>query len=141
MSDTTTAPATASFPKAVEASTLSLACVLIGGIWLGSHASPKSDHSLMLPTVLLIASVVLFLAAMAMITRVKDFAWKTWVTLGKWALLAYVLEGGMILFAFVHNHVRGNTLAVVIGSLAMFMINVPFLIATTVARYDTPGQG
>lgn len=127
------------FPKAVEAVTLSLACVVIGGIWLGSHAAAPTV-SLTLPTVLLIASAVLFLVGVVMIARVDGFAWSSWLTVGKWALLAYMLEGGMILFAFVHNDVRGSTLAVVIGSIAMFMIDVPFLIATTVARYDTPGQ-
>jgi hypothetical protein len=129
-----------SFPKAVEAVTLSLACVVIGGVWLGSHVSKTTRPSLGLPTILLIASGVLFLVGILMISRVPGFAWNSWVTVGKWTLLAYVIESGMILYAFVHNHVRGSTLGVVIGLTAMFAIDVPFLVATTVARYDTPGE-
>jgi hypothetical protein len=124
------------FPKAVEIVSLSLACAMVGGIWLGSHASPKAEHSLTLPTVLLIAGGVLLLVGIAMVARVKGFAWNTWMRVGKWALLAYIVESGMILYAFVHNQVRGSTLAVVIGLIALFAIDVPFLIATTVARYD-----
>ena len=124
------------FPKAVELVSLSLACSMVGGIWLGSHASPKAEHSLTLPTALLIAGGVLMVVGVAMVARVKGFAWNTWMRVAKWALLAYVIESGMILYAFVHNDVRGSTLAVVIGLIALFAIEVPFLIATTVARYD-----
>lgn len=124
------------FPKAVELVSLSLACSMVGGIWLGSHASPKAEHSLTLPTALLIAGAVLLVGGLLMVARVKGFAWNTWVRVAKWALLAYIIESGMILYAFVHNDVRGSTLAVVVGLIALFAIDVPFLIATTVARYD-----
>jgi len=125
------------FPKAVELVSLSLACSMVGGIWLGSHASPKAEHSLTLPTVLLIAGAVLLAVGVLMVTRVKGFAWSTWVRVAKWALLAYVIESSLILYAFIHNQVRGSTLGVVIGLIALFAIDVPFLIATTVARYDS----
>lgn len=125
------------FPKAVELVSLSLACSMVGGIWLGSHASPKAEHSLTLPTVLLIAGAVLLAVGVLMVTRVKGFAWSTWVSVAKWALLAYVIESSLILYAFIHNQVRGSTLGVVIGLIALFAIDVPFLIATTVARYDS----
>ena len=125
------------FPKAVELVSLSLACSMVGGIWLGSHASPKAEHSLTLPTVLLIAGAVLLAVGVLMVTRVKGFAWSTWVRVATWALLAYVIESSLILYAFIHNQVRGSTLGVVIGLIALFAIDVPFLIATTVARYDS----
>lgn len=124
------------FPKAVELVSLSLACSMVGGIWLGSHASPKAEHSLTLPTVLLIAGAVLLAVGVVMVATVKGFNWNSWVRVAKWALLAYVIESSLILYAFVHNQVRGSTLAVVIGLIALFAIDVPFLIATTVARYD-----
>jgi hypothetical protein len=48
----------------------------------------------------------------------------------------------MIEFAFVRNHTRGAPLAVVTGMLVVFALDVPFLIATTVARYeDSPAGG
>jgi uncharacterized membrane protein YoaK (UPF0700 family) len=122
------------FPKAVEAVVLSLACVVVGGVWLGSHAPRRPP--LALPTVLLIVSAVLFIAAVVMITRVSWFSWNTFVRVGRWALLAYVIAAGMIEYAFVRNHTRGTPLLVVTGMLIMFAVDVPFIIATTVARYQ-----
>ena len=122
------------FPKAVETVTVSLAAVVVGGVWLGSHAPRRPP--LALPTVLLIVAVVLLLAGVVMITRVASFSWDTFVRVGRWALVAYIVAAGMIEFAFVRNHTRGAPLAVVTGMLVVFALDVPFLIATTVARYD-----
>ena len=122
------------FPKAVETVTVSLAAVVVGGVWLGSHAPRRPP--LALPAVLLVVAAVLLLAGVVMITRVAGFSWDTFVRVGRWALLAYVVAAGMIEFAFVRNHTRGAPLAVVTGMLVVFALDVPFLIATTVARYD-----
>jgi hypothetical protein len=43
----------------------------------------------------------------------------------------------MIEFAFVYDHTRGPQLAVMTAMLALFMLNVPVLIAFTVARYQS----
>lgn len=123
-----------SFPKAIEAAVLSLACVVVGGVWLGSHAPRRPP--LALPTVLLIVSVVLLIAGATMVARVTWFSWNTFVRVGRWALLAYVISAGMIEYAFVRNHTRGAPLAVVTGMLVVFALDVPFIIATTVARYQ-----
>jgi uncharacterized membrane protein YoaK (UPF0700 family) len=122
------------FPKAVETVTVSLAAVVVGGVWLGSHAPRRPP--LALPTVLLVVAAALLLAGVVMITRVAGFSWDTFVRVGRWALLAYIIAAGMIEFAFVRNHTRGAPLAVVTGMLVVFALDVPFLIATTVARYD-----
>jgi uncharacterized membrane protein YoaK (UPF0700 family) len=122
------------FPKAVELVTVSLAAVVVGGVWLGSHAPRRPP--LALPTVLLVVAVALLLAGITMVTRFAGFSWNTFVRVGRWALLAYIIAAGMIEFAFVRNHTRGAPLAVVTGMLVVFALDVPFLIATTVARYD-----
>ncbi|MGZ4771752.1 MAG: hypothetical protein ACXV3B_03630, partial [Ilumatobacteraceae bacterium] len=122
------------FPRAVEVVTVSLAAVVVGGVWLGSHAPRRPP--LALPTVLLVVAALLLLVGVAMITRFTGFSWTTFVRVGRWALLAYIIAAGMIEFAFVRNHTRGAPLAVVTGMLVVFALDVPFLIATTVARYD-----
>ena len=122
------------FPKAVEAVTVSLAAVVVGGVWLGSHAPRRPP--LALPTLLLIVAATLLMAGVFMVTRVAGFSWDTFVRVGRWALLAYIIAAGMIEFAFVRNHTRGAPLAVVTGMLVVFALDVPFIIATTVARYD-----
>jgi len=90
----------------------------------------------------IIVGAVLLIVGLLMIARVAGFSWDTWVRVGRWALLAYVIAAGMIEFAFVRNHTRGAPLAVVTGMLVVFALDVPFLIATTVARYeDSPAGG
>ncbi|MBI5088412.1 MAG: hypothetical protein HZB15_05995 [Actinobacteria bacterium] len=113
---------------------LSLAAVVVGGIWLGTHATERPP--LALPTVLLVVAAVLLAVGVVMIVRLPDFSWSTFVRVGRWALLAYVISAGMIEFAFVHNDTRGSPLAVATGLLVIFALDVPFLIATTVARYE-----
>ena len=122
------------FPKAVETVTVSLAAVVVGGVWLGSHAPRRPP--LALPTVLLVVAAALLLVGITMVSRVAGFSWNTFVRVGRWALLAYIIAAGMIEFAFVRNHTRGAPLAVVTGMLVVFALDVPFLIATTVARYE-----
>jgi uncharacterized membrane protein YoaK (UPF0700 family) len=122
------------FPKAVESVTVSLAAVVVGGVWLGSHAPRRPP--LALPTVLFVVAALLLVAGVVMIARVNGFSWDTFVRVGRWALLAYIIAAGMIEFAFVRNHTRGAPLAVVTGMLVVFALDVPFIIATTVARYD-----
>ena len=122
------------FPKAVETVTVSLAAVVVGGVWLGSHAPRRPP--LALPTVLLIVAAALLITGVVMVTRVAGFSWDTFVRVGRWALLAYIIAAGMIEFAFVRNHTRGAPLAVVTGMLVVFALDVPFIIATTVARHD-----
>ncbi|MEY2444034.1 MAG: hypothetical protein QOE00_614 [Ilumatobacteraceae bacterium] len=122
------------FPKAIEVAVVSLAAVVVGGVWLGSHAPRRPP--LGLPTVLLVVAAALLLIGVIMITRVAGFSWDTFVRVGRWALLAYVIAAGMIEFAFVRNHTRGAPLVVVTGMLLVFALDVPFIIATTVARYE-----
>jgi uncharacterized membrane protein YoaK (UPF0700 family) len=122
------------FPRAIETVTVSLAAVVVGGVWLGSHAPRRPP--LALPTVLLVVAAALLLVGITMVSRVAGFSWSTFVRVGRWALLAYIIAAGMIEFAFVRNHTRGAPLAVVTGMLVVFALDVPFLIATTVARYQ-----
>jgi hypothetical protein len=55
-----------------------------------------------------------------------------------WALLAYVVIGGMIQYAFLYDHVHGTQLVILTLMLVLFILNVPVLIAFTVARYQQP---
>jgi len=56
----------------------------------------------------------------------------------RWALLAYAISAGMIGFAFIKDHIRGAPLAVVLAMLVVFALDVPLIIAFTVARYSSP---
>jgi len=122
------------FPPAVEAVMVSLAAVVVGGILMASHA-PK-EPPLTAPVILLAVGAVALAAGLLMLARVPGYRWDTFGRVGRWALLAYCVSAGMIEFAFVRNHTRGAPLVVVTLMLVIFALDVPVLIAGTVARYD-----
>ncbi len=132
----TQADAPAAIPPTVELVTLSLALIVIGGIYMAAHF--PIPPPLTIPILLLVASAALFAAGIAMIARRHNFAWPTFSLVGRWALLAYVISAGMIEFAFVRNHATGSPLLVVTLMLVMFAVDVPVIIAVTVARYQEP---
>jgi hypothetical protein len=124
------------FPPFTEIGMLSLALIVIGGIYLSSHI--PQHVPLGLPIALLIGSAALVVINLALLTRVPGFAWDRFFQVGKWALLAYLITAGLIEYAFLRNHLKGGPLVILTLSLLVYAIQVPAMIAFTVARYDTP---
>jgi hypothetical protein len=123
-------------PPVTALGMLSLALVLVGGIYLSAHLP---EHVPLGPAVaLLAASVVVLLVNVAALSRVKSFAWGRLFEVAKWALLAYVIIAGMIEYVFLRNDTSGGPLVVLTLSLVVFAVNVPLLIGFTVARYAQP---
>ena len=118
---------------------LSLALIVIGGIYLSSHI--PQHVPLGLPTALLIASAALVVINLALLSRVPDFAWPRFFQVAKWALLAYLFTAAMIEYAFLRNHSRAGHWSILTLSLLVYAVQVPAMIAFTVARYDTSGGG
>ena len=54
----------------------------------------------------------------------------------RWGLLAYTVVAGMLEYTFLYDHTRGAQLAVMTCMLVLFTVNVPLLMAFTVARYQ-----
>jgi hypothetical protein len=125
------------FPPFTEVGMFSLALIVIGGIYLSAHI--PQHVPLGPPTALLIASALLVVFNLYTLTRVPDFAWGRFFQVGKWALLAYLLTAGLIEYAFLRNHLRGGPLVILTLSLLVYAVQVPAMIAFTVARYETPG--
>ena len=120
-------------PPVTELAMASLSLIVIGGIYLSAHL-PR--HVPLGPAVaLLAASIVVLLANIFALSRVEDFNWPQFFEVAKWSLLAYVAIAGMILYAFLQDHVSGGTLVVLTLSLAVFAVHVPMLVGFTVARY------
>ena len=124
------------YPHFTELGMLSLALIVIGGIYLASHL-PR--HVPLGPAIgLLVASAAVLGFNLFSLTRVRNFAWERFFYVAKWALLAYAITAGMILYAFLQDHVSGGSLVVLTLSLVVYAVQVPTLIAFTVARYATP---
>jgi hypothetical protein len=125
-----------SFPPVAWMATVALGIVVIGGILMASYAPRLAP--LGIATALASVGIGLLLISWIVLSRVKDFAWTTFWKVFKWALLAYVVEAGMIEFAFVRDHTRGSSLLIVSLMLFVFATSVPTTIAFTVARYHDP---
>jgi hypothetical protein len=126
-------------PPVANLALLSLGLVVIGGIVLASTLPRRPPL-----TVLVVISVVsglLLAAALVLLARLQDFAWDRFRLVLRWALLAYVISAGMIAFAFIRDHTRGAPLAVALVLLVYFALDVPVIIAFTVARYSSPPHG
>jgi hypothetical protein len=121
------------FPPVAWLATGALALVVIGGIVMASYAPRRAPFGLAVG--LLGLAVVLLLVVVVIFTRLENFAWSTFALVFKWALLAYVIEAGMIEFSFVRNHTSGSSLVLVSGMLVVFGVSVPTTIAFTVARF------
>jgi len=120
-------------PLALTALTL----VVVGGIYLAAHLPRPAPLG---PAVAaLAAAAAVLLAAAAALARVRDFAWRTFFVVGGWALAAYLVIAGMLEFVFVLDHTRGGLLVVLTLMLAVYAVNVPLLLAFSVARYQ-PGR-
>jgi hypothetical protein len=128
------------YPPVTQIAMASLALIVAGGIYLSAHLP---QHVPLAPAVILLAlSAALMAFNIASLTRVKDFAWRRFFDVAKWALLAYCVTAGLIEFVFVRNHVSGGTLVVLTLSLVVYAVHVPTLIGFTVARYadSVPAQ-
>jgi len=124
-------------PPVTEIGAASMIAIAAGVIYLASYL-PK-HAPLWLAVVFLAIAAGLQLTNAFLLSRIQNFAWPRFVQVGKWALLAYLVIAGMIEYAFVYDHTRGAQLVVMTLMLALFMLNVPVLIAFTVARYERVG--
>ena len=121
-------------PPVTEIGAASMIAIAGGVIYLAAYL-PK-HAPLWFALVLLAVAAGLQVANAVLLSRIPGFAWGLFFQVGRWGLLAYAVIAGMIEYAFVYDHTRGAQLAVMTAMLALFMLNVPVLIAFTVARYQ-----
>ena len=121
-------------PPVAEMTVGSMALVIVGGIYLASHL-PKAAPAGPAVALLAVAGAVL-LAAAVVVSRLRDFAWDVFFRVAGWAGLAYVVIGGMLEYVFVLDHTHGSTLVMVTLMLVVFAVDIPLLLAFSVARYQ-----
>lgn len=123
-------------PPVTQLGMASIALVACGVIWLAAYAPRKAPLG---PAIgLLAAAALVLLANVVVLARLKDFAWWRFFQVARWTLLAYVVIAGMIEYAFVYDHMHGSVLVLMTLLLVTFTLNVPILLAFTVARFQDP---
>jgi hypothetical protein len=123
-------------PPVAEMTVGSMVLVIIGGIYLAAHI-PQSVP-LGPAAGLLVASGALLLATIMALRRLREFAWGTFFLVARWALLAYAVIAGMLEYVFVADHTRGGTLVVLTLMLLIYAVDIPVILAFSVARYQEP---
>jgi len=120
-------------PPVAEIAVAAMALIIIGGITLASRLPRPAPLPLLVA--LLAAAAVLVLADVALLARLRDFAWPVFFQVAKWSLLAYAVMYGVLEFTFVYDHVAGSTLVVLTLMLVVIAVDVPMLFGFSVARY------
>ncbi len=130
------APPERRLPPATELGMASIALVAIGVIYLASYL-PR--HAPLGPAIgFLAAAAAVLLANAVLLSRQREFAWWRFFQVARWTLLAYVVIAGMLEYMFIYDHTRGSLLALLTLLLTTFTLNVPILLAFTVARFQDP---
>lgn len=123
-------------PPVAEVAVVSICMMLIGGVYLAAKLPGRP--SLVLPVALVIAGGLLTLGDMVILSRIRPFAWPTFFLVLKWALFAYLVIAGILEFVFIRDHTPGSTMAVLTAALSVFAVDVPTILAFTVARFADP---
>lgn len=125
-------------PPVTEIGAASMVAIAGGVIYNASYLPKHAPFAG--AVVFLVVAAALVVVNAVVLSRLTDFAWHRFRQVAGWALLAYALIAGMIEYAFVYDHTRGRQLVLLTLMLALFMVNVPILIAFTVARYARPDE-
>jgi len=121
-------------PPISEVAIAVIAVVVTGGIYLAAYLPKRAPLG---PAYgLLAVAAGLLLWNVVSLVRVQNFAWSAFFLVGKWALVAYGIIAGMLEYVFVFDHTRGAILVVLTLMLAIFAVNIPMLLAFSVARYQ-----
>jgi hypothetical protein len=124
----------ADLPPVARLATVTLALAIIGGIYMA--AGYDHSTSLVPPVVLASVAAAVLLVNVVLLARIKEFDWATFFRVFGWALIAYVVIAGILEFVFVYDHTPAKELALFTVMLVMFAVDVPLLLAFSVARYQ-----
>ncbi|MDA8290172.1 MAG: hypothetical protein M0Z33_00585 [Actinomycetota bacterium] len=133
-----TEPRAQRLPPVTELAVATLVLVVTGGIYMAAHIPGRVPLA---PAIgLAAAAAAVLVVNVALLSRVREFAWEAFRRVGAWTLLAYVVIAGMLEYVFVYDHTPGRVLALLSAMLVVFAFNVPLVVAFTVARYQEPAR-
>jgi ABC-type polysaccharide/polyol phosphate export permease len=123
-------------PPVAEIAVGSIVLMLAGGVYLAAHL--PGHPVLALPVALVAAGAAVTAADIGLLSRIRPFAWPVFFLVFRWALLAYLVIAGLLAFVFIHDHTPAAPMAVLAATLAVFAVDVPLILAFTVARFQDP---
>lgn len=121
-------------PPVMLLGTISLILIVISGILTAAYL--PAPVPLGPPIAFTVAAALVLLVNVVLMSRVREFAWGVFWKVGGWALLAYVFIAGMLELIFILDATPGPVLALLSVSLLIYGIDVPLLLAFSVARFQ-----
>lgn len=125
-----------SLPPITQLTVASMILVIIGGIYLAGHLPTIPPLAPAVAT--LAAAAVILLVDVIVLSRIPAFAWHTFFLVARWALLAYAVIAGLLAYVFISDGTRGSVLVVLVLSLLVYAVDVPLILAFSVARHQRP---
>ena len=123
-----------SLPPIIEVGVVSMALCIAGVIYLVSYI-PRTP-SLGPAIGLVIAAAIVVLANVAILTRIPDFNWPLFRQVCWWTLVGYAVIAGMLMFTFIYDKLPTGQLTLLVGTLAVFAVDIPVMLAFSVARFQ-----
>lgn len=120
-----------------EPNLIAVASIVLVFFTIGTLASYLPRHAPLSATLtLLAAAVVVGLVAVWRLVAGRTFGWATFLNVARPALLAVATAAGFIEFAFLYDKTRGSSLAILTGGLLVILVELPLLLAYSVARHE-----
>ena len=126
----------ADYPPVMPIAITTLILIVAGGTVVAAQYG-RMPH-LTIPTILLGAAAALLIVNIVLVLRIKEFARPVFFRVLGWALLAYLVIAGILEDVFIFDHTPGNLLALFSGLLLLFALDVPLMLAYSVARWQPP---
>ena len=129
-------PAERSMPPIQQLGGATLVLIVAGGIYTAAHLPAHVPEG---PTIgLLVAACVVLLANVTLLSRIEDFAWRSFRLVAGWVLAAYVVIAGMLEYVFIYDGTRGSQLVILTAMLVVFAVDIPLMLGFSVARFQDP---
>ena len=120
-------------PPIIEVGVVAMALCIAGVIYLTSYV-PRTPA--LGPAIGLLIAAALVVAANALVlSRIRHFNWHSFWIVGAWTLVAYGVIAGMLMFTFIYDRLPAGQLTLLVVTLAVFAVDIPMMLAFSVARY------
>jgi hypothetical protein len=121
-------------PPIIEVGSLGLVFSISGVIYLSAYV--PGNPSLVPAIVLLAASAATVAANIVVLSRIPDFAWWMFWQVWRWTMVAYAVIAGMLMYVFIYDQIPTGQLTLLVLTLAVFAVDIPVMLAFSVARYQ-----
>ena len=127
-------------PPIIEIGSAALVLCIVGVVYLSSYGFGSPDLA---PAIaLLVAAALVVLANVVLLSRIDPFDWQTFWTVGLWTFVAYAVIAGMLMYAFIYDQLPTGRLTLLVATLAVFAVDIPMMLAFSVARFQpVPDEG